>query len=354
MNTPATTTIVDAPRNQSAVTPAPSDPVNHRRAMLAGIGGLAAGAFLAGKVNAGPLTPPPGPISSTPGPEPRIPIGPNTTPGTATALFRISQPGSYYLAGNVTGESGKDGIEIGSSNVTLDLMGFSLIGVAGSLNGIRTSGTNRSDISILNGSTQGWGLDGVNLSGIRNSHIERIISVQNGSVGIRCGSLFTVVACAADSNAGNGFVVGFESVIFNCVSQSNTSDGFGLSPGCMITNCTAGINGKNGIFLTVECFARGNTCRRNGTSGTGAGIIVSGTGNRIEDNNSVVNRIGVECLATGNFIARNTCSANLTLNWSIAANNKCLVINGVNAPAISGNSGGTSPGSSDPNANYTF
>jgi hypothetical protein len=56
----------------------------------------------------------------------------------------------------------------------------------------------------------------------------------------------------------------------------------------------------------------------------------------------------------GNFIARNTCAGNLNQNWSIVADNKCLVINGTNAPAITGNSGGTSPGSTSPYANFTY
>jgi hypothetical protein len=50
---------------------------------------------------------------------------------------------------------------------------------------------------------------------------------------------------------------------------------------------------------------------------------------------------------------RNTCRDN-TINWEIAGGNKCLVVSGVSAGAIFGNSGGVSPGSTDPNANYTF
>jgi hypothetical protein len=38
----------------------------------------------------------------------------------------------------------------------------------------------------------------------------------------------------------------------------------------------------------------------------------------------------------------------------VAVNNKCLVVLGVNAGAISGDSGGVSPGSADPNANFTY
>lgn len=68
---------------------------------------------------AGPLSPPSGPVTSTSKPlaevEPRIAVNSTNTPGSATALHVISQPGSYYLPGNLAGDSGKDGILITSA-----------------------------------------------------------------------------------------------------------------------------------------------------------------------------------------------------------------------------------------------
>ncbi|MCP9874368.1 hypothetical protein [Synechococcus sp. Cruz CV-v-12] len=56
----------------------------------------------------------------------------------------------------------------------------------------------------------------------------------------------------------------------------------------------------------------------------------------------------------GNVISRNTCSGN-TVNWQVAAGNICLVLVATPTPAvISGDSGGTSPGSTNPIANYTY
>ena len=49
------------------------------------------------------------------------------TPGDATNTFIISAPGSYYLTGNLTGDTGKHGISIQANDVTLDLNGFVLI-----------------------------------------------------------------------------------------------------------------------------------------------------------------------------------------------------------------------------------
>ena len=47
----------------------------------------------------GSLTPPAGPVAPTPGPEPRIAINATNTPGDADSVYRIAQPGSYYLTG---------------------------------------------------------------------------------------------------------------------------------------------------------------------------------------------------------------------------------------------------------------
>ena len=57
------------------------------------------------------------------------------TPGTATAVFKITQPGSYYLTGNI-GALSKSGIEIAANNVTLDLMGFNIQALFGAVKGI--------------------------------------------------------------------------------------------------------------------------------------------------------------------------------------------------------------------------
>ena len=51
----------------------------------------------------------------------------SNTPGTATSLYRITQPGSYYLTGNVTVATG-EAITITADNVTLDLNGHAVRG----------------------------------------------------------------------------------------------------------------------------------------------------------------------------------------------------------------------------------
>lgn len=402
--------------------------LNPRRAMLAGLGGLAAGAFLASTANAGPLTPPPGPISSTPGPEPRIPINSTNTPGSSatSSVFRITQSGSYYLTGNINStNTNRHVIVVAADRVTIDLNGFSIRGL-GTIQGafdciFAEEGFN--SITVRNGFVHLAGRHGVNLSsasqcaveaigasscisgGIRTGTGSRIIGCTaqgNGSDGITTGtgsaitnctatsnagtgitgglSLATgigctITECAASSNAGYGVHIGRGGVVANCAFFSNGTFGIYTESGCTVTNCTArenlsiGIyaasnsctiigctaysNHNSGIAVFNDCVAKGNTSDSNGPDGTSAGIVVIGSDNRIEDNNCTDNSVGIQCTGSGNFIARNTCSGNST-NWNIAANNKCLVVNGVNAPAITGDAGGTSPGSTNPNANYTY
>lgn len=356
------------------------DPAIQRRALLAGLGGLAAGAFLTRNAAAGPLNPPPGPITSTGKTlvevEPRIAINAANTPGDASSVFRITQPGSYYLTGNVTGIAGRSGIVIDASNVSLDLMGFAMIGVAGSIHGITHAG-NRENIMVRNGAVSEWGQSGISFlpggSTLTNAVIENIIVskcasdairvnnntricaciVQNNfAVGVTTGDSCVVERCLVRSNIGNGIEVGTTSRVSDCIARVNFT-GISVGEGSLVKDCIARLNASNGIRVTDACTVVGCLCDVNSGGLNPAGILVSGPRCRIEANSCMRNGRGIRVLSTDCFIARNTCSGNGT-NWDIAAGNKCLVINGVTAGAINGNSGGVSPGSSDPNANYTY
>jgi hypothetical protein len=57
--------------------------------------------------------------------------------------------------------------------------------------------------------------------------------------------------------------------------------------------------------------------------------------------------------SAGNIIIRNTCSGN-TNNWDVPAGNVILVMQATIAGAVSGNCGGVSPGSTDPDANSSY
>jgi parallel beta-helix repeat protein len=354
-------------------------------------------------LNAGPLTPPAGPVASTAKPlseiEPRIAVNSTNTPGDAGNSFIISQPGSYYLTSNLTGANGKHGIAINSANVTLDLNGFTLIGVAGSGRGI-TVPNNINNLVIKNGTITAWVGGGIvtggggfggtienihadnNASGItvNNAVIVRncsatnntfvgieiysIASVinctasKNGSHGISVTSGATVSNCSSTQNTSNGFNSGFGGNVFiNCVASQNDASGFSISSDNHITNCHAQSNGLDGIRAISRNFISGNSCIGNGVDpASGAGIRVTGSDNRIENNLCTTADRGIDIDTAGNIVLRNTCSGN-TLNWEIAANNVVGPILDRTAPAsaaISGNSAPSSTGTTDPNANFSY
>ncbi len=351
---------------------------------------------------AGPLDPPAGPISSTyktlTEVEPRIAINAANTPGDANSVFRITQPGSYYLTGNVAGVSGKHGIEIAASHVTIDLGGFTVQGAAGSLNGLSTEGV-RDNLTIRNGAVNGWGGAGVELRaggtgsgslienlaasgntgfGIRandNARVRGCSAIGNTITGIDASSNAVIESCTAAQNAGagvsvgsgstvshssarqnnTGFVLADSSTISECSAISNDFSGIYTDLRCAVLDCTSSSNGEHGIVVVTYGTVRGNTCSSNGvTSADGAGISAGGLYSRVEGNVCTGNDWGIRCVNSSNFFTQNTCADNTAANWNMAAGNKCLVVAGVSGGAFVGNSGGVSPGSTDPNANFSY
>ena len=316
----------------------------------------------AGLLIAGPLNPPAGPVTSTyktlTEVEPRIAINATNTPGDADSLFKITQRGSYYLTGNITGVAGKHGVEITASGVTLDLMGFDLSGIPamGAFDGVSATVFSRTNITIRNGSVRGWGGEGVDLGtvGASNSAVIDVRASNNTGNGILTGSFSMITGCTASLNTGDGIVAGEGSTITGCTASFNNGNGIWALEGCTISNCTPQVNTLDGIRVTSGCVVLANTCSFNGNGGDGAGIHATGSDNRIEGNNCTRSDRGIDVDVAGNIIIKNTCSGN-TSNWEVAIGNVCLVILAPpTVAAISGDSGGLSPGSTNPNANFTY
>lgn len=230
---------------------------------------------------AGPLNPPAGAVAPTAKPlsevEPRTAINAANTPGDANSLFKITQPGSYYLTANVNGVASKIGIEIATSDVTVDLNGFSLIGVAGSLQGIAAT-VSASNVTIRNGNVTGWGGNGVEASISSSSSgiiIEGVSATQNGGIGIRSSAPSLLTACSASSNGGSsGFSLSAASTLSNCTATLNTGHGFAVGDGCTLSGCTARLNLANGFVFSSGCNFSNCTStsnQDNGYSSLGAG-----------------------------------------------------------------------------------
>lgn len=345
-------------------------------------------ALLGGAALAGPLTPPAGPIASTmktiEQAEPRTPINATNTPGDADSLFRISQPGSYYLTGNVTGVAGKCGIEVAVSNVTIDLMGFTLDGNARGVGAMSTDGIRVSgdafligNITVRNGVVSGWGDDGIELTRplttLAPNTIEHVRATENADTGISACMGSVVRDCLAADNGGAGISVDFNGVIERCTARQNDLTGIVAGDRSTITHCTSSFNGASGIYagpysnvghctansnhgygLTVSYNSRIAECMA--ANNSNQGILVNGSFNRIEANHCVDNALGIAVTQASNTIVRNTCASN-TNNWNIVANNIYGQIVDRTAPssaAVTTNAAAGTMGSSDPNANFSY
>ena len=203
---------------------------------------------------AGPLSPPAGPVAPTPGPEPRIAINPANTPGDNDATpstFKITQPGSYYLASNLTGADGKDGIEIAASNVTIDLNGFTLQAGNGSPSGIVTH-TAMKGVVIRNGIVSGWvdraiGLQGQSYAVAASAPVISDVTITGScEVAIEVASGARVESVAIDG-ASSGIVAYLGATIRNCTLLTG-STGISVDAGSVIEHCTVR-GGDGGIYL---------------------------------------------------------------------------------------------------------
>ena len=236
----------------------------------------------------GPLDPTeaPGPtMKSLTEVEPRINVA--TLPDSADAMHVISEPGSYYLAGNIQAETNRHGIRIDCDNVTLDLAGFTLSG-AGAASGTAGNGVetgSRDEIVVCNGIIRAFFGEGINGNNGNSLVAERLIvegcgsvgihgyedvavrdctARQNGSDGILANGTLLAVNCVAAGNGGTGISAsGHGTVLRGCVARDN--DGWGISAGhgSVVTDCAArenhngGISVKGGSSLTA-CAASGN------------------------------------------------------------------------------------------------
>ncbi|HZW05917.1 MAG TPA: right-handed parallel beta-helix repeat-containing protein [Phycisphaerales bacterium] len=355
--------------------------------------------------DAGPLNPPAGAIASTAKPlaeiEPRTAINAANTPGDADSLYRITQPGSYYLTGNINGVPARHGIEIASHGVTIDLNGFELAGVPGSLSGVQVAVASLRNIVVVNGTVRHWGGDGVYTGTAATGRAERLTIWANGDDGLAAGSGFVVSqvaahdnaglgistgsgssitgcsamsndsngiaagsgsavsGCSAYGNGGNGISGGSECSITGCAAGDNTARGFLVSANCTVTACTAGGNGSDGIRCSSGSHIHGNTCMANGIDeGDGAGIRATQGDNRIEGNHCTGNDRGIDVDIRGNVIIRNTCAGN-GVEYTIAADNiygpiidRRIPATVASTPSVNGAAAPGTMGSADPNANY--
>lgn len=273
----------------------------------------------------------------------------------------ISQPGSYYLDQNMTHTNRyTNAIEVNADNVTIDLMGYSLIGpssTSGTSNGIHMNG--RKNVEIRNGTVTRFGNKGIyeeNIGAVGH----RVISVRvvsNGSSGINLiGAGHTIKNCTvslnglADSDVCAGIDCGYaSSVTGNTVfknGEGNTQgvDGITIGRGSTIADNIVAFSQRSGIWSRHGCTITGNTCYDNGTTG----IYVSGNGSLVKGNTLRFNgNTNITVDGTHNAIEENLVTNSVAGIWfkvsgNFYTNNRALDnnINYDSAPGGSGDGGG--------------
>jgi hypothetical protein len=222
---------------------------------------------------AGDLNPPDGPIQPTmltlDQVEPRTPIG--------SLPFKITASGSYYLTGNLTGSASANGITIEADNVTIDLNGFSLIGVSGSLNGIFVNGTYEY-ITIQNGTMSGWGSSHIDASSASKTDVKAIKGSDSGSSGVKCGDESTVDETTVTGSGGVGIVTGKKSKVSDCSCSNNKGGGIQTGDCCEVCDCNCCCNDGDGCTTGDHCNVSRVNSNLNGTETKAAAGIVVGAG----------------------------------------------------------------------------
>ncbi len=373
----------------------------HRRSLVpAALFGCAVLSVAGLQLIAGPLDPPSGPVAGsykTLGEvEPRIAINATNTPGDATATYIISQPGSYYLTGNISVNGARRGILITASQVSIDLNGFQITDTPGDFVGAQAAiaGTgNLEQVTVTNGAIAGFfSGQGIALGSVTQARVERVSVVDTSGFGINCGDRAQIISCSVSWAGAAGISCGSSSIVQFCTSSNNGGNGISVGSDVVVERCTAGSNGERGIAggtraAVIECTVADNVLAgievngynqiRGCTSSENLfgiffgpaslivdnncsyndleGLFTTWDDSRIEGNVLTSNASGVKVSGSGNFIARNICSGNVH-NWSIDAGNALapIVVAGTNAAAVSGNAYAGSLGSTDPNANFTY
>lgn len=322
----------------------------------------------------GSLTPPgvPAPtMKSLAQVEPRTPL--STLPVT------LSNAGSYYFTTNLSGLSGAHGVTVSASDVTLDLNGFSLIGVAGALTGV-TSTAPALALTVRNGTIRNWPggavgvagadarLEGLNIysnggafavvagaqarvrdctvaqnaagaSVAQGGTVSGCVVRHNAGVGLQTGEGSSVGKCIVMGNGGHGIVLGNAGSLADCLIRTNGQNGVVVLTNASVTRSSISLNQSNGVHLTtggrvtdsqifsnrvdgiratLRCTITGNALDFNGTAGKDAGIRLLSSDSRVEENNITSHITGILSDFGYNLIVRNKATLNDT-NFSFHA-----------------------------------
>lgn len=270
---------------------------------------------------------------------PRIPI--------SSLPFTVEECGSYFLTGCLTGSPGAHGITIDADDVTIDLNGFSLIGVPGSLNAIQMVNP-RKNFELLDGLISDWDGTGISIAG-PNAFVGGvgIRSVDGDAIRVLPGGkdylflepavVFTLGAIQLEARGtirnptitgGSGDGIEFKagssgSLIFGGALYDNLGNGISIASGVQdirIAGTTirgsglAGVRASLGGFVFENLFCSGNT-------GDGIHLDSSSSDGRVTGCHLTANGgAGLRVEGARNVVVKNSASDN-TQNYVVSAGN---------------------------------
>lgn len=225
-----------------------------RRSLL-GVAGLVGVAALASRSGAGQLDPPAGPVAPTGKTtaelfdrtaqaerftQPSTPVGADTTPGDATALRIITEPGHYHLTANlIVPDPYTIAILATAPGVTINLNGFAIIaGHPGAQTAVRIEGIGG---SVSNGYISGFSGLSVDFSNADSARVDRL-AFSNCPTGVWTSDFATISRCT----------------FHECANLALHTETGAIVTECTFKLCTASVELNQGIMerCTILSAAR--------------------------------------------------------------------------------------------------
>jgi parallel beta-helix repeat protein len=251
--------------------------------------------------------------------------------------YTITQSGSYYITANLTSTS--NGITVNADNVTIDLMGYSLIGPGTCCIGIYMDG--RSAVEVRNGTITNFLVFGVGevSSAGKNHRVIEVRAVGNGSDGIYLnGSGHFIKDCtASDNGSDHGIHAGQGCTVTGNIVYNNSFTGINTGSGTTIMGNTVYGNGSFGIYAGDGCTVTDNTVYNNGASGLRAGEGCTVMGNTAYNNVGHGIQANDGCKVTGNT-ARNNDSDGIYASYGCTVTGNTAGLNQNHGIELAGNS----------------
>ena len=190
--------------------------------------------------------------------------------------FTIDKCGSYVVTKCLTGVAGSHGIEVLADDVTIDLGGNSLLGVAGSQSAIFANG-GVTRLTVRNGNVSGWGQGGVDASTASHVRLEGLAVTGCGTDGFSVGVSATIERCNASANQGAGVLAGKGACVRHSVVENHTTGGIKTGDNSLITDSRADNCGEVGIKAGSLSIVRGcNSQFNTGSPGDGIQVVEAG------------------------------------------------------------------------------